>query len=85
MSEVNKTVVTVKGSDYLRMEDVTREVGDRFYYKGTALMVVQASMLEACFECYFRDLHCGDSICIHGVCNRANRTDNSDVYFEQVR
>lgn len=85
MNEVNKTVATVNGSDYLHMEDVTRDIGDRFSYRGVALMVVRATMNEACGKCYFRDLHCGDAICIHGVCNRANRTDNNDVYFKQVR
>lgn len=86
MSEVNKTVVTVNGSDYLRMDDVTRDVGDRFYYKGTALEVVRSSMpRKRCFNCYFRDIRCGEAICIHGLCGRANRVDNQYVYFKQVR
>ena len=63
------------------MSSITRPIGEIFKFEDTYLKVTKDG---ACEKCYFRNRNCSDKSCI-GFCTMSSRTDNTGIYFEEVK
>ena len=58
-----------------------RKIGERFYYYGVTLEVVNHLDCEGCY--FFTLVNCDNSFC--GECHSFNRTDKKLVIFKEVK
>ena len=66
------------------MNNIERQIGERFDYKGTTLEVEKMEN-DFCADCYFRHLiSCYYVKKVTGFCSRELRTDGTDVIFKEV-